>query len=207
MNAYRQLGFSLLELMVTVMVVGVVLGFGVPNFMEFQRNNAMASLANDFVSGIYLARTEAVKRQVAVTVCTSANATAANPACGVGQGFIVFVDDVNPTVVAPTDGNAIVDAGELVLMQHAAPTGTITIAHDNGTYLAYGANGFVVTNAVGQAQQSFRNVLFCDDRGNADSGGRSAARVVTISPTGRGQILRSQADVAAAVAATGGVCP
>lgn len=208
MNVSRQCGFNLLELMVTVLVMGVVLGIGVPNFMEFQRNSAMTSLANDFVSGIYLARTEAVKRQVAVTLCASANATAPAPTCGVGPatGFIVFVDDLNPTVVAPTDGNAIVDAGELVLSQHAPPGGTMTISADS-TYLAVGPSGFVVTQAPGQAQQSLTSVVLCDDRGNRDAGGRSTARAVTVSPTGRAQIMRSQADVTAAVAITGGVCP
>lgn len=209
MNAYRQGGFNLLELMVTVMVVGVVLGIGVPNFMEFQRNNSITALANDFVSAVYLARTEAVKRQVPVTLCASANAMTAAPTCGGAGalGFIVFVDDADPLAAAPTDGNATVDAGELVLSQHGPATGTITIFAD-GLYLAYGVTGFVVPTAPGQAQPGFTNILLCDDRGNADSGGRSAARVVTVSPVGRAQILRSQADVAAAVAAIpGAVCP
>jgi type IV fimbrial biogenesis protein FimT len=209
MNAYRQGGFNLLELMVTVMVVGVVLGIGVPNFMEFQRNNSITALANDFVSAIFLARTEAVKRQVPVTLCASANAMTAAPTCGGAgtMGFIVFVDDANPLVAAATDGNATVDAGELVLSQHGPATGTITIFAD-GLYLAYGVTGFVVPTAPGQAQPGLTNILLCDDRGNADSGGRSAARVLTVSPVGRAQILLSQADVVAAVAAIpGAVCP
>jgi type IV fimbrial biogenesis protein FimT len=72
MNGTQQQGFSLLELMVTLLVVGIVLGFGVPNFMEFQRNAAVTAAANDLVSAIYLARTEAVKRQVPVTLCARA---------------------------------------------------------------------------------------------------------------------------------------
>ena len=208
MNARQQLGFNLLELMVTVLVVGIVLGFGVPNFMAFQRNNAMTSAANDFVSLIYLARTEAIKRQAPITLCASANSQTPAPTCGLGPatGYIVFVDDTNPLVAAPTDGNATVDAGELVLAQHAPPTGTMTVAADS-IYLAYGPSGFVVPQAPGQVLPSLTNILLCDDRGNQDAGGTSAARVVTVSPTGRAQIMRTQADVVAAVAATGGVCP
>lgn len=209
MKARPQLGFNLLELMVTVLVIGIVLGFGVPNFRAFLLNGAMTSAANDFVSIIYLARTEAIKRQVPVTLCASANALTPAPTCsppGPNLGYIVFVDDANPLVVAGTDGNAIVDAGELVLTQHAPPTGTMTIAADS-TYLAYGSSGFVVPTAPGQAQPSLTNILLCDDRGNQDAGGTSAARVVTVSPTGRAQIMRAQADIVAAVAVTGGVCP
>jgi type IV fimbrial biogenesis protein FimT len=208
MNVHLQAGFNLLELLVTMLVVGIVLGFGVPSFMQFQRNNAMTSMANDLVSSVYLARTEAVKRQVPVTMCASANATDPAPTCGVGPntGFIVFVDDANPAVIAATDGNAVVDAGELVLLQHAPPTGTITIASDS-PYLAYGPNGFVVPTAPGQAQPSLTSLLVCDDRGNVDVGGTSAARAINVAPTGRAQIMRSIADVAVAVASTGGVCP
>jgi len=208
MNMTRQLGFNLLELMVTVLVIGIVLGFGVPSFMQFQRNSAMTAVANDLVSSIYLARTEAVKRQVPVTMCASANATSPAPTCGVGPstGFIVFVDDIDPAVNAATDGNAIVDAGEIVLLQHPAPGGTIVVSSDS-TYLSYGANGFVIPNAPGQAQPSLTTLLVCDDRGNADAGGNSAARAINVAPTGRAQIMRAQGDIAIAVAVTGGVCP
>jgi type IV fimbrial biogenesis protein FimT len=208
MNAKYQSGFNLLELMVTLLVVGIVLGVGVPNCMEFQRNSAMTSAANDLISAIYMARGESVKRQVPVTLCASANATAPAPACGVGPetGYIVFVDDANPAGIAGTDGNATVDAGELVLFQHPAPTGAMTIATDS-IYISYGPNGFVVPIAPGQAQPSLTTILLCDDRGNRDSGGTSAARVVQVAPTGRAQVMRAQADVAAAAAITGGVCP
>ena len=170
MNARQQLGFNLLELMVTVLVVGIVLGFGVPNFMAFQRNNAMTSAANDVISLIYLARTEAIKRQVPVTLCASANSQTPAPTCGVGPqtGYIVFVDDTNPLVAAPTDGNATVDAGELVLTQHAPPTGTMTVAADS-IYLTFAPSGFWLQRAAGQAQDSLTNILLCDDRGNQDA--------------------------------------
>jgi type IV fimbrial biogenesis protein FimT len=209
MNAKREQGFTILELMVTLLVIGIVLGFGVPNFMEFQRNNAITAAANDLVSAVLLARTEAVKRSASVTLCASPNATAPVPACGVGPntGYIVFVDDVDPLVANATDGNAVVDgAAETILLRHGPPTGTITIASDS-FYVSYGSNGFVVPNAAGQAQPSLTDVLFCDDRGNRDAGGFSTARVVNVAPTGRAQIFRSQDDVADAVATTGGVCP
>ncbi|MFL2547141.1 MAG: GspH/FimT family protein [Candidatus Rariloculaceae bacterium] len=198
----------MLELMVTLLVGGVVLVIGVPNFMEFQRNNAMITQANDLVTGLYLARAEAVKRQQPITFCASANATTPAPTCGLGPeiGYIVFVDDADPLVAAGTDGNAVVDDGEVILMQHAPPGGTIEISADS-TYVSFGNSGFVVAQAPGQAQRSATSVLFCDDRGNRDTGGRSSARSVVISPTGRAQIMQNQADVTTAVAITGGICP
>ena len=210
MNAKTHSGFSLLELLVTLMVAGIVLGFGVPNFMEFQRNNAMISVANEMISALYLARTEAVKRQVPVTLCASPNPIAGAPACGVGGngGFIVFVDENNNGVLGdPTDGNAIVDANEVILLQRVGPGGTINLFGNGGQYVAYGTNGFLMPTAVGQGLPSTTVILYCDDRGNSDTGGRSSARVVNVAPTGRAQVMRNQADVTTAVAATGGICP
>jgi type IV fimbrial biogenesis protein FimT len=207
MNTESDRGFTLLELMVTVMIVGILLTIGVPNFMEFQRNNAMTAAANDLISAVLLARTEAVKRQAPITLCASADATTPAPTCGVGAntGYIVFVDAVNPLVPAPTDGNAVVDGGETVLLQHAAPTGTMTVASDS-TYITFAPTGWS-QQAAGQLQPSLASVLFCDDRGNRDAGGTSSARVVVVAPTGRPQIMRSMDDVTAAVAITGGACP
>jgi type IV fimbrial biogenesis protein FimT len=208
MNARQHRGFSLLELMVTVLVGGIVLGIGVPSFMEFQRNNAMTTHANDLITGLHLARAEAVKRQVPITFCVSQNATTVAPTCGLGAaaGYIVFVDDADPLAIAGTDGNAVVDAGELILLQHIPPGGTAELSA-NSSYIAFGSDGFVVPQAPGQALRSATTVLFCDDRGNQDTGGRSAARAVTISPTGHAQVMRDQVNIAAAATLTGGICP
>lgn len=194
--------------MVTLLVGGIVLGVGVPNFMEFRDNNAMITQANDLVTAIHLARAEAVKRQQPIAVCMSANPQDLVPACGPGPdvGYIVFVDDIDPLAIAATDRNAVFDDGETLLMQHAAPGGTIAFAGDSG-YLSFAGNGFIVPRAMGQALPSATTLLFCDYRGNRDTGGRSSARVVTVLPTGRPQIMRNQVDVANAAVTTGAICP
>ena len=74
-------GFTLIELMTTLLVAGVVLGIGIPVFNEFVATNRMASGVNDLTSSLHLARTEAVKRRVNVTICPSADPIADPPAC------------------------------------------------------------------------------------------------------------------------------
>ncbi|HUQ51320.1 MAG TPA: GspH/FimT family pseudopilin, partial [Gammaproteobacteria bacterium] len=81
MNTSRQHGFTLWELLMTLLVAGILLGIGVPNVMEFQRNGAMTAAANTLVTGLLMARNEAVKRQAPVTVCLSDNPTAVAPTC------------------------------------------------------------------------------------------------------------------------------
>lgn len=211
MNTHPQRGFTLYELLVTVFVVGILLGFGVPNFMQFQRNNAVTAAVNDAVSGLYLARSEAVKRQVPMTLCGSAAPLDPNPVCSAGGngGFIVFVDENgNGVLTDATDGNGSRDAGEIVLLQRDAPGGTLNVFGNGGQYVAYAATGFAVSPAPGNAQAATNTLLYCDERGNQDlGGGRSTARVIQVAPTGRPQTLLQMADVVAAVATTGGACP
>jgi type IV fimbrial biogenesis protein FimT len=208
MKVKKQRGFTLWELMIAVAVAGIVLGFGVPSFQEFMRNNAMTSAVNDLVAGVLLARAEAVKRQVPVALCTSSAPNANPPSCAATSsgGFIVFVDENgNGVLTDSTDGNAAVDAGETVLLRRAAPGGTIVVSLAGGHYISYGTNGFK-RHATNQANDSATALLYCDDRGNVDRGDISTARVVSIDWTGRAQVQTSPSDVTAAATATGADC-
>ena len=60
MNLRLQNGFTLWELLITLLVAGILIGIGVPNVMEFQRNSAMTTAANQLLTGVIMARTEAV---------------------------------------------------------------------------------------------------------------------------------------------------
>ncbi|HLF09942.1 MAG TPA: GspH/FimT family pseudopilin [Gammaproteobacteria bacterium] len=212
MKAAAQNGFTLYELLVTLMVAGILFGVGVPNFMEFQRNGAMSAAANQLVTGMLMARAEAVKRQVPVTLCLSDNPNVANPTClpapvgnSLTRGFIVWADesgppDANgaPVLTDASDGDAVFDAGEQLLMQSAAPGGTMQVSADCG-YVSFAPNGFP-RPAPGLCAPATR-VLYCDDRGNrATSGQISTARAIRIEATGRGQVLQEVGDVTAVVA-------
>ena len=86
------LGFTLLELIVTMAVAAIVLTVGVPGFYELINNNRLTSGANEFVAALNLARSEAVKRSVRVTVCKSADGRCCAGSGGYEQGWIVFAD-------------------------------------------------------------------------------------------------------------------
>jgi type IV fimbrial biogenesis protein FimT len=216
MNSQLYRGFTLLELMVTVIVAGTLLAIGVPSFMEFSRNNSITAAANDLVGGLIAARSRAVQLQVPVTLCASPNPTDANPTCsadgsGTNGGFIVWIDengnvDANgsPILTDGSDGDAVVDAGETVLLAREAPGGTITVSGDTG-YVSYGPNGFPRNAPAGPTATM---VLYCDERGNRlTHGNLSTARVVRIDRTGRGQVVREIALVTPVVAALGAACP
>ena len=219
----RQLGFTLWELLVTLLVAGVVFGIGVPNVMEFQRNSVMTGAANDLITAILRARTESVKQQAPVTWCLSDNPLAPAPTCAPGvvmnsatRGFIVWVDENNNLdangariLTDLTDGNAVVDAGELVLTAVAPPGGTVRVSTNCGS-VVFLPTGFPRTAGV-PCSPAERAVLFCDDRGRrVTAGSLSSARVVLINRLGRAQVLSetAQADPwIVGLVAGGATCP
>lgn len=190
MKTRSQNGFTLYELLVTLLVIGVVMTIGIPNFAAFTQNSRMSSTVNDLHSSFLLARSEAARAKANITICASANSMAAAADCAgtFDQGWIIFVD---------TDGDIARDAGESVLRAHPAIPNTngLSITTDNAaTYFSYAATG-LGRGDVGGAP-SFVGAIICDDRGKAvAAGGRSAARVLIVTPIGRSTVLSDKAVV------------
>jgi len=188
MEKTAQNGFTLYELLVTVVVMGIILSLGVPNFLEFTRNNRMVATSNDLLGAFTLARTEAVKRKSPVTVCSSLNPGAANPACGgtFADGWVVFADD---------DGDIAIDAGEEVIRSVGAiPDGVTLQTNAGANYFSYAGTGFGRGDVAGAP--ALRGALLCDERGNvAAAGGLSAARALRMDGPGRPQVVREVALV------------
>jgi type IV fimbrial biogenesis protein FimT len=222
MNKSQQHGFTLWELLISLLVAGILLGVGVPNVMEFQRNGRMTAAANDIVTAVLMARTEAVKRQAFVTLCLTNNPLDPDPTCenaavadSVTRGFIVFVDENDNFDAAGarilndvTDGNAAVDDDEEVLMRSVAIGDPMMVSASHGC-VSYGPNGF--TRPAGGScfpAGAARFIVYCDDRGRRPSAGNlSSARAIRIDRPGRAQVLQETAIVNAVIGAVGATCP
>lgn len=187
--------------MLTLAVAAVIMGLAVPNFTAFIRNNRLTSGANDLLGSLQLARTESIKRQVAVGVCATANPTAAVPVCSNGPfaaGWVVWVDADNDWI---PDNNV----NEPVLSRHLALDTTLTVRSDNNGRMRYQATGFA-SPASGGITPTL-NVAMCDVRGVVAQGTNSTARALVLTATGRARVTRVQTEVAAAMATIGGTCP
>lgn len=92
-------GFTLLELIVTMVCAAILLSVGVPSYQSLIRNSRAATNANELTTAFTVARSEAVRRSAAVTVCRSNDGAT----CGGvwADGWIVFVDGAATEIAAP----------------------------------------------------------------------------------------------------------
>jgi type IV fimbrial biogenesis protein FimT len=94
-------GFTLVELMVVVALVGVLAMLAVPSWEAIQTRTAIRTLVNDYTSSLAFARSEAVRQNTAVTVCPSNNGAACTDS-NVEAGWIVFTTVPVPVILQDT---------------------------------------------------------------------------------------------------------
>ncbi len=168
----HQSGFTLIELMITLVIMGTIVAIGLPSFGKFMERTKITSTTNDYIFSLHKARSEAVKRITGSGLCPSVNSMAANAACNDGasysSGWIVYADENN-------DGNF--NAGDEILHR----------AESRG-------NGFTFTPPA-----VFANQIYFNESGNSVSGadlpvsgtigityaGGSLGRNVIVSANGR----------------------
>ncbi len=138
----RLRGFSLVQLMITVAIIGILTGLAIPSFKYITNANRIANEINGLLGDLQFARFSAIKQGQTVTICSSANPTAASPTCSVSTnwatGWIVFSD---------TGGTGQFVAGEGKLRDQQAFAGTDTLV---GTIsgITFNREGFPVTTAT-----------------------------------------------------------
>ncbi len=101
-------GFTLLEMMVLVAMVGVITAIGLPSFKSMMVTSEVADTTNDLIVALKRARSEALKHGRDVRVCSSTDGINCSGVAGNwGEGWLVFVDLDNDTQVDEADGELI----------------------------------------------------------------------------------------------------
>ncbi len=83
----------MMEVLVVVAVTGILLTIAVPAMTATRDSIKLEVVSDAFLSGMYLARAEAISRTSTVVLCKSSNGESCNLTGGWEQGWIVFRDD------------------------------------------------------------------------------------------------------------------
>ena len=166
-------GFTVVELIITLVVLGVLVALGVPAYTEFARNNRRAAVLNEFNASLNLARSEAIKRGLQVAMCKTADGTT----CGGNgvrweQGWLVFVN-------RDGDAPAVVDVGETVLRVHREANPAFRLTSNLTSNDDVGAQTNFVSYTPDGSSSAVGRLTYCDARG------LRSARAVIINSTGR----------------------
>lgn len=130
-------GFTLVELLLTLTIAGIIVTLGVPAFTDTIRNNRLTTQANELITALNVARSEAIKRRSNVTVCVSADQATCSGASW-QAGWIVRNDSDNEVlrIFGPMKGSTSVAATDVAfqytsrgfLASNAASTLTLCVA-------------------------------------------------------------------------------
>lgn len=80
-------GFTLVELLVTIVVAAVLIMIAVPSFKSITLSNRLGTTGNAVVTALHTARMEAIKRNASVQFCS--DASSANTGDALGQACTV----------------------------------------------------------------------------------------------------------------------
>jgi len=159
-------GFTLIELLVTIALVAILLALAAPSLRDASLSSTLAANANRLVASATLARSEAIKRNTPITLCTSINGTSCATTGQWEQGWIVL------------------NGATVLLYEQAAPAGFKITASPAGTAsLSFQATG------VGSTQADYFTVC----RATPTAGIQE--RVVSVWATGRAYVKKTTTGV------------
>jgi len=95
-------GFTLIELMVTLAVAGILMVIAIPSFRNITLKNRLSTTANQFVDALNTARMEAVKRNDYAQFCSDVAANNGGDTlgskCGTQMGAVILEEDATKGV-------------------------------------------------------------------------------------------------------------
>jgi type IV fimbrial biogenesis protein FimT len=168
-------GFTLIELMTVVVLIAVLLSLAAPSFTSFRQNSEVRTVANDFLSAINLAKSEAI-RSGSTTYITP------NSDDDWTKGWKIYIDrDFTDSYNSTTD-TLIISSQPLpssVSVQNTA-TAAFWDSSKSNRYVSFSGNGY--PRRSGGAGFNGGQVVFKND---------GASRTVVLSVTGRARVCKT----------------
>ncbi len=188
--SFRKAGFGLIETLVILAIAALLLGIGLPAFIDMISAGTATDYANDLLADINYARSEAVSRGSRVVICKGM-ATRENSDCTTGHwedGWKIFEDCNNDQKVSAStcpdrNGDGAPD-NEVVLRVHGPL--------NSGWTLRGNAN---VTNRITILPDARTNnigtLVFCQN-GKLNVGNQTRSAAVVVNITGRPRVSQDR---------------
>ncbi|MEM7303996.1 MAG: GspH/FimT family pseudopilin [Pseudomonadota bacterium] len=166
-------GFTIIELMIALALVGVFITMGVPAFSGLMERNQLTTGINTFVSSLSIARSEAIKRNQRVSLCASNDGEQCADT-GYENGWIVYVDS--------NQSDSLDDDDEIIWVNSNLSTNfTLRATSALSNQITYMPTGRIGASTEG-------NVKLCKDNDI------SKARMLIMIRTGRVQLANHNDD-------------
>ena len=187
----RNTGFTIIELMLTIAVAGVLLAVGVPSFVNMTKNNCLTNKTNSLISAFQIARSTAITERndiILAAKCmsdTEDNNGVADGSCATGDEYgpgVVVFRDIDGDNLADSEANDVngdgdIDEEDFEIIRVIDFTCAATIDETaNRTSFTYQADG---TTTLAAGTTGFFNI--CDDRASSEYTGRR----ITVNAIGR----------------------
>lgn len=120
-------GFSLVEVMLIIALIGIIMSIALPASRDFILQSRLTSTANSLVSDILYARSEAASRGTNVVLCPTADASTCSNSNAAWS--------INRFIFADLDGNGEMDATDTRLKFSTALANNMTLTPQGFTSL------------------------------------------------------------------------
>ncbi len=137
---HAQLAFTLIELMIVLAIVAIVALVALPNYGPMMQSGRETAASNELLGAMLIARSEAVTRRTAVTVCASDDQSTCSGAWADG-GVVRTSTGTVIRVIPAVDSVAISGAGITFRSDGTSAGGTLTVGSHS-----------VVVNTIGRAK-------------------------------------------------------
>ncbi len=85
-------GFTIVELVITILIGGILLTMAVPSFRTIIQNNRITTQANQFLGALSIARSEATRLGIPMSLCSSTDMATCSASPNWENGWIIFTD-------------------------------------------------------------------------------------------------------------------
>ncbi len=93
---YKAMGLTLPELLIAIVLLGILLSWGAPNFIELYQRNALTTEANRLLTHLMHTRSEAIKRNLPTVICRSEDGISCVASTRArtdwGMGWLIFAN-------------------------------------------------------------------------------------------------------------------